>query len=168
MFNALTSKFKELKKQQKEGTLVFDDLDDFIILISNLCKFFNVEYDKETIYFSDEKNSRAKKEPYSKENISIAYICRYLYSLYIEAEKMAYKEVCKKLHDKPSEDNYRFAHPEDRRKYRLKGEAADKRYLEIYGETQYKAMIYQREILEKTDEEILMADKKFADVVLKI
>lgn len=151
-FCAFQEKFEELKKQQEQGKLVYDDIDDYISLVAQMCELLQIDYREDEIYFvNDIEGEEPIQKIFQSEDPVMDYISQFFYNLYVESERLAFKEVCKKLGYVPSVDQYRFAHAGDRRMFRLKGEAADKRYREIYGDTAYQYMIMQRKLAEEYD-----------------
>ncbi len=118
-----------LDKQQKEGKLCFDDVDEMISLLATLCESVNVPYYKENALLP--------------QNTPNAKVANKLYDLYQKMEDVGRKEACKISGYELNPDAYRYAHRQDRDYYLLQGRDKEKRIERLYGKNELAR--FQRE-----------------------
>lgn len=161
--------FEKIKQHQANDTLVFDDLDDFIILLDQLCAEAGVDISQcEEIHFETRQiPNRPKNYPFTNANPIMFEIQKTLYDLYQEAERLAYTEVCKKLNRKPSINEYRYHHHADRAEYRLQSEIYDEYYKARYGEFAYESMAHKREIHNTINQEFIKHSETLREAIEK-
>lgn len=112
-------------QQQKNKTntkpLKYDDINDIIDMLANICFMIGVPYYNETLDLTN--CSKDVSQEFSKK----------LHELYVLAEKVGYEKICQIKDGVPLPDAYRYAHPVDRQKYVVEGQDADERRKLIYG-----------------------------------
>lgn len=115
----------EQKKKDDKKTLKYDDIDDMITMLANMCQICGVPYDWETLDLS--MCSKSISQEFSKK----------LHDLYVMAEEVGYDAVCQIDGRRPGPEAYRFAHAQDRKIYTLSGKDAQERQKDIYGLTAF-------------------------------
>ena len=128
---ALQAKFAELKQKNQDRTILFDDVDDFINMITALCDKLGVDY-----------KSRVKMpegDEFERET-GLA-----LLSLYGKAEVLAFDIATAMRGYQPNRAEFR----EDKSDYLLDEEYWLERVKRIYGELEYNRIINERRAMEE-------------------
>lgn len=139
IFLALQERYVELKKLQKQGKLLFDDVDDYIKMVAAFCRNADIDYTKKDQKFEGSEMVR-----------EIRYT---LLELYKSAEALALEQATLMRGYKPAGDEYRFACPADRIPYLLKAKDRELRIKRIYGENEYERVVTERQVVEEIEKE---------------
>ena len=131
-----------LSERQGRGTLVYDDIDEMISLIADMCLSLKVPYYKR------------KEDLEERDTLEEQEIQDRLYDLYEYAENIGYDKVCTILGRNPGLSEYRYAHAGDREPYVLKGKDYYNRFKKIYGKTAYEDLIRAKKNLDEIQAEL--------------
>ena len=140
VLDSLEKRVALLDKQQKEGKLCFDDVDEMIYLLSTLCSEVGVPYYEEYAVLPKDNSNETK-------------VANKLYGLYQQIEKVGRREACRISGYELGPDAYRYAHGQDRDYYLLKGKAKDKRIEKVYGKNELARVQRERNIERQFEED---------------
>ncbi len=128
VLDCIENRIDALQQKVKNNTAVYDDIDDMICLLADMCQMESVPYyDKDAQFDESELKTR-------------------LYNAYKTAEKIGYEQVVKMQGYEPRPDSYRYAHASDRASYTMTGEKQQKRLIDLYGANEIELSNLYKEI----------------------
>ena len=133
LLGELTNVYVSLMKKQKEGTLLFDEIDEFALVLKKFCEVVHIDLNA-----NDIEGGSIEKE-----------MKLWLVNLYSETEKLAMKQVELMMGYRPTADEFSLDNPEDREKFLLKGKNKELWIKKVYGYSEYKRVVTQREANEE-------------------
>lgn len=142
VLDTIYDRLNYLARLQSEGTLEYDDIDEMIALIADMCLVLNVPY------YTHRSNLEIR------DTIEEQKIQDDLYNLYEYAENIGYDKVCSILGRRPRIDEYRYANVDDRKHFVLKGAAYYERFKRIYGKIAYDDIIRTKLNVEQLQAEL--------------
>lgn len=140
IIDSIEKRVNLLDKEQKEGKLCFDDVDEMIYLLSTLCTQADVPYYKEYALLPQDDSKNAK-------------VANKLYGLYKKVEEVGRREACRISGYELNPDAYRYAHAQDRQDYLLKGRDREKRIEKLYGKNELARIQRENNIEREYEEE---------------
>ena len=129
LLRELSNAYVVLMNKQKEGTLLYDEVDGFFVVLKKLCEKVDVNMEKD----------EAEGSPIKRE------MRLWLIDLYHKTEALAMKQVELIMGYCPTTDEFSLDNQEDRAKFLLKGKDRELWVKKVYGLSEYKRVVAERE-----------------------
>lgn len=135
LFGELSKAYSALVSKQKEGKILFDEINDFYLIISKICDIVGLENLSKVDSIDGSEIEKEMK--------------LWLLDLKNRTENLALKQVELMLGYKPTDEEFSLKNEEDREKFLLKGKNKELHIKNIYGNSEYKRVVAQREANEE-------------------
>lgn len=138
LLGQLAKIYTDLSNKQKEGKVLFDEINDFYVVLLKICDIIGLDNSNKEYILGSEIEKEMKL---------------WLMDLKSRTEKLALKQIELMLGYQPTKEEFSIDNVEDRQRFLLKGKNKELLIKNIYGNSEYKRVVAEREANEEYMEE---------------